>query len=842
MVMKEEKKNILLVEDNQIVALAEENMLLGEGYSVLKAFSGERAVEIYRDKTEQIDLVLLDIDLGIGMDGTEAAERILAIKPVPILFISSHTEKDIVEKTEKIASYGIIVKDTGERVLFASIKMAFKLFEANQKLKESEKRFHGFFENMQELLTIYEVIRDKNGKIIDWVYKEVNKTALKEINKPLTEVIGKKVSILHPSDEVKRSIELSNRVYLEGKPIHFESYFDYNGKTYNSTLFMIDQNIIALASLDLTEKVQASRALEKSELNYRSLYMTMQEGFAMTDSNGVFKDANPAFLDMIQYSRDELIGISFRDITPQKWLKKEERIVRDEVRKKGYSRVFDKEYIRKDKTVFPVEVRIFTSLEDKSDKPGLWAIVRDITERKVVEKRIAASEEKYRSLFENLTSAFALHEMIFDKDGKPVDYRFLEANPAFELMTGLTIQAIKGRSVMEVMPSTEKFWIEAYGKVVKSGIPIHVVDYSAELGRYYDIWAYRPKEDQFAVIFTDITSHKRVENDLKVKKEELDRLFENTPDMICVIEKDGSFVQVNPEWQRILGYQKDELNGRKFFEFIHPDDSFLSMKSFEKLTLNGNEISFTARCLSKSGANRWVEWRMFAFGSMFYAAARDIHERVMKEMELQNSISEKEVLLKELQHRVKNNMLMIISMLSLESDKLTDPRALTVFEEAQGRIRSMMLIYEKLYKSSSLTLINSKVYLSDLAEMLLTTYQKRSGQVEMSLDIAEVSLDTKAAVAVGLITNEILTNSFKYAFPEGKKGKVFIKLGLQKSQVQMEFHDNGIGLPKEFDLLKNSNFGLKIVCLQVEELHGTIAPAKGPGTGYTIIFPYQELE
>lgn len=164
------QKTILLVEDEAIIAMTEAMLLKKYGYAVVLAGTGEKAVSLV-ETTPDIDLVLMDINLGNGIDGTVAAQRILALRDVPLVFLSSHTEKDVVESTEGITSYGYIVKNSGETVLMASIKMAFRLFESKQlekakrvALKESEEKYRRLIEHMPDIVYVFS---DKRGCVFN---------------------------------------------------------------------------------------------------------------------------------------------------------------------------------------------------------------------------------------------------------------------------------------------------------------------------------------------------------------------------------------------------------------------------------------------------------------------------------------------------------------------------------------------------------------------------------------------------------------------------------------------------------------------------------------------------
>ncbi len=157
---------------------------------------------------------------------------------------------------------------------------------------------------------------------------------------------------------------------------------------------------------------------------------------------------------------------------------------------------------------------------------------KEMTEREQAEEALRTSEERYRSLFSNMTEGFALHEILTDAQGRPVDYRFLEVNPAFEQLTGLTRADLVGRRVLEVLPGTEGSWIESYGRVALTGEPAHFENYSAELGRWYEVLAYQSTPWQFAVVFTDITERKRAEEELRRSRDELElRVRERTAEL-----------------------------------------------------------------------------------------------------------------------------------------------------------------------------------------------------------------------------------------------------------------------------------------------------------------------
>ncbi|MBN1659832.1 MAG: PAS domain S-box protein [Anaerolineae bacterium] len=183
---------------------------------------------------------------------------------------------------------------------------------------------------------------------------------------------------------------------------------------------------------------------------------------------------------------------------------------------------------------------------------GYRASNRDITEAKRIEEALSQQEKRYRQLFDGMAEGFALHEILIDDQGQPCDYRFLEVNPAFEQLTGLNKEDLLGKRVMEVLPATEPFWIETYGRVALTGEPVHFEHYSAAFGRHYAVSAYRPAENQFASVFVDITDRVRTEQVLRENEEKLLTLLEILPVGVSILDSARDIRYLNPALSRML--------------------------------------------------------------------------------------------------------------------------------------------------------------------------------------------------------------------------------------------------------------------------------------------------
>lgn len=189
------------------------------------------------------------------------------------------------------------------------------------------------------------------------------------------------------------------------------------------------------------------------------------------------------------------------------------------------------------------------------------------------QKALRESENRYRLLFETMTEGFALHEMIFDATGVPCDYRFLDINPAFEQLTGLTRKEVVGRTFSQLLPNEDPKWVQIYGEVVQTGRPAHFENYAAVLQRYYDVLAYRPAAGQFAAVFTDVTDRRLAENSLTEQKNILDAVAANTKAHLVYLDRDFNFIWVNEAYAQACGRNRSELLGHNHFEFYPHEEN-----------------------------------------------------------------------------------------------------------------------------------------------------------------------------------------------------------------------------------------------------------------------------
>ena len=318
-----------------------------------------------------------------------------------------------------------------------------------------------------------------------------------------------------------------------------------------------------------------------------------------------------------------------------------------------------------------------------------------------------------------------------------------------------------------------------------------------------------------------------------------EQFFTLALDLLCIAGMDGYFKRLNPAFSEVLGFTTEELLASPFASFIHPEDLAVTMAAIAGLGKGLAIRNFEVRFRCKDGTYRWLSWKCAPTSDgMMYASARDITERHEAERLLKASLAEKETLLKEIHHRVKNNLQVISSLLQLQSDGLTEPRMLALFRESQDRVRAMALIHEGLYRSGNLAAVNFGTHLTELTGNLLRSYGTGPTPVRMEMQAEPVELDIDVAVPLSLIVNELVTNAFKHGFAEGRGGTLRVTFRtLEEGALFLSIGDDGPGLPPGYDAERSPSLGLKIVRILVAQLGGRLDTVSPPGVTFSITFP-----
>ena len=476
----------------------------------------------------------------------------------------------------------------------------------------------------------------------------------------------------------------------------------------------------------------------------------------------------------------------------------------------------------------------------------------DVTERKQAEQEIIENREKFKQLFTSLHDGFALHEILVDKNGRPVDYRFLEANPAYENMTGLKVSEIIGRTVREIIPTLENYWIEIYGKVALTGKPVKFENYVPQLRKHFRIHAYSPSKNKFACITEDITEAKKSET----KINQLSLAVEQSPVIVIITDTKGIIEYVNPKFTELTQYTFEEAIGKSpaILKSGHTTQS--EYKEMWQTILFGNEWSGIFHNKKKDGQMFWESAKISPIRNSvgkithFVALKEDITQRVETEKELleyrQNLESlvakrtqEIDIINKELLSEIEiKKQTEILLQQSVEKEKELNQLKSRFISTASHEFRTPLtsilssaeLIQrygkkweEEKYQEHLNRITNSVEYLTELMDDVLTVSRIESGKIQLNpgkINLFEICnkvvedfklkkdfnhllifkyntnenefyLDQKQ---IQIILQNLISNAVKYS-PHGSIIKLTIEY--QKKEIQICVTDEGIGIPEE---------------------------------------------
>ena len=357
----------------------------------------------------------------------------------------------------------------------------------------------------------------------------------------------------------------------------------------------------------------------------------------------------------------------------------------------------------------------------------------------------------------------------------------------------------------------------------------------------------------------DITEFKMAEEALNEADQRLAEIIDFLPDATFAIDVEGRVISWNRAIEEMTWVWSEEILGKDNYEYSLPFygerrpgliDLFNSSddeieRHYQNLKKNGKVLTAETEVTLK-GERRTVWVKAVPLedskGNFIGAieAIRDITDLRNAEKKLKKSLKEKETLLKEIHHRVKNNLMIISSLLNLQSHYIKDKEALDVFRESQNRAKSMALIHERLYQSTDLKNIDFGDYIRSLTTDLYHSMVSDPGRVNLDLDLEDVKIDINTVVPLGLIVNELVTNSMKYAFPDDECGHIKVELHHEYENIVLRVSDNGVGFPRDLDYKNTNSLGLQLVNNLIIQIDGELELNNNQGTSFTIRFKEQK--
>lgn len=736
-------------------------------------------------------------------------------------------------------------------------------------LSTQEKALSELRDRQQQLLEERKVFFKGPVILIQWPMDE--NAPLLFISDNVKEILGYDVSdfledkllypdIVHPDDlnELQEHI----RIQLgEGSDVVFEKPYRVRKKN-GKYLWVQDYGYVQRDSsgrqtgimgyiYDVTETQESLSNLTESELRYRGLVENSPTGILRMDLDGNIQDVNPRMVEILGSPSEEATksfnifkfkplqdaGVSekFKEAIEQ------QRIVN-----------FNSTYVSAwDKTIhFQLVINPIYNVDGLVT--GAQANMEDISGIYVAEE--AEREAKKLQLEER--NIFLAGPIMVLKWAKTATEPLIQVSENVEQILGYNAKELCNGDVLfvdiihpddsdrvrdtarkAISSSAEAFDTSAYRIRRKDGKYIWVNDHSTvirdENGDVKNI----------SGIVYDISHMKEAEEALEITQQNFQELFNAISEAVFIHDPDTlEILDVNETMLQMYGYEREEVLGSTVQKYSKLDSVMPSVLKLSNEAKAKGQTTYEWEAKRKNGEVFWAEvtLRMASIGGKekMLANVRDISTRKQTLSELETSLNEQELLLREVHHRTKNNMQVINSLLNLQAEYTQDEKLFEIFGETQNRIKTMALIHEKLFRSKSMAAVDFGSYLNSLVHELINFYSVDGSRVKINQDVASLKLDITNAIPCGLIVNELVTNALKYAFPNNREGEIWLSVkGTDGGDAEVEVRDNGVGLDTSIDFETTQTMGLRIVRILTEQLGGKMTIQGKAGANFNLRFP-----
>jgi PAS domain S-box-containing protein len=604
-------------------------------------------------------------------------------------------------------------------------------------------------------------------------------------------------------------------------------------------------NVVALIR-DISEDKEEERRARSVAQEWRRLVDDQPDAVAVLHGE-TYGYVNQKCAELFGYENpDELLGksvaLTIRGEHP-------ERLIREEEPTAAVRRL-EFQGVRRDGALFDGEIFLKAIAHDGSGKT--WARFVDVS----ASRRADEARKEREAHLEALQEAGDAYRPVFENMGIPAfvagqDSIFSFVNEEFWKLAACSKQELEGRTswhefvVREDLPAVEEYvkLLQTDPEQAPRRHDLRVLSKDGAIKEMRLTATIIPGSSRIVFSLVDMRERKWAEQAWLESEKKYRQIVDTVQEGIWVLDGDGSTTFVSDRMARMLKYDPDEMVGRRFFLFIDVKNAEKAGQRWERCR-QGVKEEYETEFMGKDG--KPVDTRLISSpifdesgtfrGSMF--SVNDITERKATEEKIKASLQEKEIYLREIHHRVKNNLQVVSSLLYLQSKNVSDPRMLEILLESQERVRSIALIHEQLYKSVDLTHVDFREYLNNLTTNLFQTYGIQGGGVKLKTDINErVSLTLDKAIPCGLIVTELVSNALRHAFVDRSKGTVSIELRQNgDGTASLVVGDDGAGLPSHIDFRHTPSLGIQLVNTLVNQLGGTIELTRKKGTVFTVTF------
>jgi PAS domain S-box-containing protein len=853
------KKKILLVEQMEVAALDESRLLLAEGFDVVIAYSEEEAVSAAAGTYDFPDLILMSLDLGQGIDGAEAARRILEIRDIPLLFLLRNTESAVVSKAGEICSYGYLVQPVAPSVLFASIRMAFRVHDDRnnglnkttvngkegvgvrlpedgsqlcpQDFEDSEQRFRLLVENSRDAIFI-----QMNG-----LFEYCNSSALKLFGAESAEqILGSDVvERFHPDYRDKVRLRIRNlNTRKEPAPRVDENIIRMNGEVVEVEVYAVPfslngQNGALVYMHDLTSQRESERKIREGDTLLSMMSAMAHIGgweFDQESGEGSWTKEVARIHDLDPDGPTNVsMGLSF--FTPESRPKIEAAI--QETMESGTS--YDLELELVSAAGVRKWIRTMGRQVVESGSRKIAGTFQDITAIKKTEDALRERNERFAVIVENTQDWIVCF-------GRRAE--ILYANPAVTRYLGISGTAYAGKTLREVgVPDLLSSLLETNTSAVFETKEIVSVQFEAALEGVLHVFELKlcPERDQSGGVASvvgiarDMTERVTMENATRRLSQQFQAMFmDHKAVMLLISPANGEILAGNGAASAYYGYPLEILCSMHIHDINRLPKEEVDMEMRAAKDEDRNYFVFPHHLASGDVRTVEVYSSPIEIGTqkLLFSVIHDITDRCRAESALAQSLREKEVLFKELQHRVKNNLSVVSGLLTLELDTLSDEKAKDVLLSARARIMSIARIYDNLCRSFEVEEVELGKYMHDFIDDLYSTYVFDQERIKFSSKIESLTMDLKRAVPLCLIINELVINALKYAYPAPAHGEIRIEIRRENGAAVISVADDGVGMRHSHE--ESVSMGSYLVKMLTSQIGGTVV-ASGGETGGAVV-------
>jgi len=889
---------ILIVEDEVLIAAALEASLKSGGYDVVSAVSGEQAI-VMADHHPP-DLVLINIRLGGLMDGVNVAEAIRRHHDPAIIYLTADAKKDLIKRASTTEPYGYLSKPVSPEELLRAVEATLYRHTMERRLRESERRLELALESAEMGTWVWDV-RSRTGKVSDrylemggYTRGEVNTDYQTwqqyvhvddwpNVTAAFFDHLKGRTPIYEAEYRLRCKSGAWKWILVRGKVIER----DPQGKALRMVGTVLD--------VDARHSVQ--RRLEESRDLVRSVLSSLDAAVCVADyATREIVECNRAAEEIFGYSPDELIGSSTRllhvdDETFRQFGEaarsalKLDRIYYSECRMR-----------RKNGEIFPTEHYVASIPSSTGKIANVVSVTRDITQRKRDEENLARArsllealneaqsqfisrtdpQEVYDGLLWNLlklteSDSGFIAEQFFDDAGvqycQPLAttdttefcrHNHIAAHRLYRTKGLVGAVVATGMPVISNDPARDHRAAgspEGHPQVHSYlGLPllarerlVGVIGIANRPGGYdEEIVAFlAPYVSTCANIIDAYRQEQRrrqAEEALRESEAKLRLITDALPVLISYTDTEQRYQFLNEKYEQWTGRRREDMIGRKIAD-VWPGENYERVREGIEGALAGKTQSFEAKAICANAPAR--DFNITYIPNLdeqgkvrgFAGLAADVTEQKKAEDRLKAALNEKEVLLREIHHRVKNNLAVISSLINLQAAHAIDEFHRQMFRDVQTRVRSMAIAHEKLYQSENLAKLSMQAYVRSLVDHLAASTSTIGSPVRLTKEVDDVTLGLDTAVPVGFIVTELVSNSLKHAFPSGRRGEITVAFhSLGEDEYEIVVADDGVGLAEDLNLVGLKTLGLDLVRTFVAQLNGSLLIRRDRGTEFRITF------